>query len=66
MQLVMCLTTEARLTADPGVATSIPARSHTFVEVDYEIISTVEYETCVNEVLVNRLFKLAKEKSLAI
>ena len=29
------------LTADPGVASSIPARSHTFVEIDYEIISTV-------------------------
>ena len=31
----------ACLTADPGVASSIPARSHTFVEIDYEIISTV-------------------------
>ena len=29
------------LTADPGVASSIPARSHTFVEIDHEIISTV-------------------------
>ena len=29
------------LTADPGVASSIPSRSHTFVETDYEIISTV-------------------------
>ena len=27
--------------ADPGVASSIPARSHTFVEIDHEIISTV-------------------------
>ena len=26
---------------DPGVASSIPARSHTFVEIDHEIISTV-------------------------
>ena len=33
--------TDASLTADPGVASSIPARSHTFVEIDYEIISTV-------------------------
>ena len=33
-QLVMCLT------ADPGVASSIPARFHTFVKIDYEIIST--------------------------
>ena len=29
------------LTADPGVASSIPARSHTFMEIDQEIISTV-------------------------
>ena len=28
-------------TIDPGVASSIPARSHTFVEIDHEIISTV-------------------------
>ena len=33
--------TDACLTADPGVASSIPARSHTFVEIDHEIISTV-------------------------
>ena len=31
----------ACLTADPGVASSIPARYHTFVEIDHEIISTV-------------------------
>ena len=29
------------VTADSGVASSIPARSHTFVEIDHEIISTV-------------------------
>ena len=40
-QSVTCLATEACLTADPGVASSIPARSHTFVEIDHEIISTV-------------------------
>ena len=28
-------------TADPGVASSIPAWSHTFVEIDHGIISTV-------------------------
>ena len=33
--------TDASLTADPGVASSIPAKSHTFVEIDYEIISMV-------------------------
>ena len=35
------LATDACLTADPGVASLIPARSHTFVEIDHEIISTV-------------------------
>ena len=36
-----CLTTDACLTADPGVKSSIPARSHTFMEIDHEIISMV-------------------------
>ena len=40
-QSVMCLATYVSLTADPGVASSIPARSHIFVEIDHEIISTV-------------------------
>ena len=40
-QWVMCLTTDACLTADLGVASSIPAQSHTFVEIDREIISMV-------------------------
>ena len=40
-QSVTCLATDAYLTADPGVASSIPALSHTFVEIDHEIISTV-------------------------
>ena len=29
------------MTSDPGVAGSIPARSHIFVAIDHEIISTV-------------------------
>ena len=41
LQSVTCLATDAKLTADPGVASSIPARSHTFEEIDHEIISTV-------------------------
>ena len=41
VQSVTCLATDAKLTADPGVASSIPARFHTFVEIDHEIISTV-------------------------
>ena len=35
LQLVTCLT------VDPGVASSIPVQSHTFVEIDREIISTL-------------------------
>ena len=59
------------------VASSIPVRSHTFVEIDHEIISTVillpsadsfkrvvvSYKRkYVHELLVNRLFKPAQEK----
>ena len=61
----------------PGVASSIPVRSHTFVEIDHEMISTVilplllihsrrvvvSYKRkYVHELLVNRLFKPAHEK----
>ena len=34
VQSVMCLTIDARLTAIPGVASWILARSHTFVDID--------------------------------
>ena len=76
-QSVTCLATDACLTAYPGVASSIPARSHTFVEIDHEIVSTVilllpliysrrvvvSYKRkFVHELLVNRLFKPAQEK----
>ena len=40
-QSVTCLATNASLTADPGVASLILARSHIFEETDYEIISMV-------------------------
>ena len=40
-QSVTCLATDVCLTADSGVASSIPVRSHTFVEFDHEMISTV-------------------------
>ena len=40
-QSVTCLATDASLIADPGVASLIPALSHTLVEIDNEIISTV-------------------------
>ena len=76
-QLVTCLATDACLTADPGVASLIPVRSHTFVEIDHEIISTVilplllihlrrvvvSYKRkYMHKLLVNRLFKPAHEK----
>ena len=40
-QSVTCLATDMSLTADPGVASSILAWSHTFVEIDHEIVSMV-------------------------
>ena len=66
------------LTADPGVMSLIPVRSHTFVENDHEIISmvilllsadsrkvVVSYKRkYVHQVLVNGLVKLAQEKSV--
>ena len=68
-QLVTCLA------ADPWDASLIPAQSHTFVEIDHEIISSaillpssysrsvvVYKRKYVQEVLVNRLVKLAQEK----
>ena len=78
-QSVTCLVTDAKLTADPGVASSILAWSRTFVEFDHEIISTVillpsaesfmkgccqlQAKVCAR-LLVNCLFKLAQEKSV--
>ena len=76
-QSVTCLATGACLTAVPGVASSIPARYHTFVEFDHEIIFTVilllpliysrrvvvSYKRkYVHKLLVNRLLKPAQEK----
>ena len=43
MQSVMYLATDVSLSADPGVASSIPVRSYTFAEIDHEIISTVNF-----------------------
>ena len=40
-QSVACLATDVGLTADPGAASLLPDRSHTFMEIDHEIISTV-------------------------
>ena len=40
-QSVTCLATDACLTADRGVASSISVRSYTFMGIDHEMISTV-------------------------
>ena len=65
------------LTEDPGVASSILGRSHTFILIDHEIVSMVillpsadsrSAVSCklkdeyVHEIQVNRLVKLAQEK----
>ena len=77
-QLVMCLTADTCLTADPGVASSILAQSHNISETEYEIISmailppsadsrmvvVIYMGKYVHEVLVNCLVKLAQEKSV--
>ena len=34
-RVAQCLATDACLTADPGVASSIQAQYHTFVEIDH-------------------------------
>ena len=80
-QLVMCLATDGSLTADPGVGSLIPVWSHTFLEIDHEIISTVISSLPLNhsrrivvsyngkyvhEVLVNCLFKLAQVGELTV
>ena len=78
VQSVTRLTTDMCLTAEPGFTSLILARSHTFVEIDHEIIITaillpsadsrrvlVSYKRKnVQEVLVNCLIKLAQEKSV--
>ena len=72
----MSLTADTCLSADPRVRSSILSWSHTFAEIDHEIISmvillpsavsrrvVVSYKRkYVYEVLVNCLFKLAQEK----
>ena len=40
-QRVTCLATDVCLTADSGVMSMFPARSHTFMEIEHEIVSRV-------------------------
>ena len=53
-QSVTCLAADVCLTADPGVASLIPAQYHIFVEIDHEI-----KQKYVHELLGNCLFKPA-------
>ena len=54
-QSVTCLATDGSLTAYPGVVSLIPAQSHTFVEFDYEIISTVSLLSSAESFLTKRI-----------
>ena len=74
----MCLTAYTCLSADAGFASLILARSHTFADIDHDIISTaifllfddsrrfvVSYkQKYVHEVQLNNLVKLAQEKGV--
>ena len=74
----MCLAADPYLTADPGVTSSIPVWSHTFLEIDDEINSMVILlpstdsrmavviykQKYVHEVLVNCIVKLGQEESV--
>ena len=78
MQSVTRLAADICLTADQGVTSSILVLSHTFVEIDHEIISltiflpsadsrrvVISYKRKhVHEVLVICLIKLSQEKSV--
>ena len=65
-QSVTCLVTDAKLTADPGVASSIPARSHTFVEIDHEIISTVILLPSAERIIHEGLLSVTSESMCTI
>ena len=58
---VTFLTADMCLTADPGVASLIQARSHTFLEIDHERFVSYKRKY-VHKGLVNCLVKLAQEK----
>ena len=63
-QSITYLATDASLTTNPGVASSIPALSHTFVEIDHELISSLPLNH-TRRVVVNykmKVCELAQEK----
>ena len=53
-----CLTADTCLTANPGVASSILTRSHTFLEIDYEINSTAILPPSADSRRLNVSYKL--------
>ena len=68
-QWVTCLATDACLTADPGAWVRSPAWSHTFVEIDHEIISRVillpSAESCPGKSMVEWTDRPAMTKAVA-
>ena len=70
-QAVKCLTADVCLTANSRVGSLILVKSHTFVEIDHGLISTVSpfrplnhKQRYVHEIRINCLFKPAQEKSV--
>ena len=61
-QSATCLPTDASVTSDPGVVSSVSAQSHTLVEIDHEIISMVILQPSAESFKKGRLYKLAQEK----
>ena len=54
------------LTADPGVASLIPAQSHTFIEIDREIISMAILLPCADSRRVNVVASYRQEYELKV
>ena len=61
-QSVTCLATDASLTADPGVVSSIPARSHTIVEIVQEGLLSVTSESMCTKYWLTACSSLPRKK----
>ena len=62
-QSISCPLTDASLTADTGVTSSILARSHIFVEVEHEIISMVSLLPSAESFYISQLIRFARASS---
>ena len=60
-QSVTCMATDVCLTADPEVARSTMARSHTFMEIDHEIISMVIFLPSAECIIKGGLLSVTSE-----